>query len=103
MFPEALMLHYLDDLDSKMEAMRAHFQREPGAEWTTYNASLARPLLNSKNFLEKLQAGNSAAPAVQPDAVQPAAVQAEAVRSDNVPESSKAAAAKEQEHSIKGL
>jgi len=60
-------------------------------------------LLNSKNFLEKLQAGNSAAPAVQPDAVQPAAVQAEAVRSDNVPESSKAAAAKEQEHSIKGL
>jgi len=24
MFPEALMLHYLDDLDSKMEAMRAN-------------------------------------------------------------------------------
>ena len=71
MFPEALMLHYLDDLDSKMESMRAHFQREPGAEWTTYNASLARPLLNSKNFLEKLQAGNGPAPEVQPDAVQP--------------------------------
>ena len=28
MFPEALMLHYLDDLDSKMEAMRAMFERE---------------------------------------------------------------------------
>src|ERR1700745_1711922 len=28
MFPEALMLHYLDDLDSKMEGMRAHFERE---------------------------------------------------------------------------
>ena len=28
MFPEALMLHYLDDLDSKMESMRAHFERE---------------------------------------------------------------------------
>ena len=27
MFPEALMLHYLDDLDSKMEAMRAQFER----------------------------------------------------------------------------
>jgi len=27
MFPEALMLHYLDDLDSKMEAMRAQFAR----------------------------------------------------------------------------
>ncbi len=53
MFPEALMLHYLDDLDSKMESMRAHFQREPEAEWTTYNGSLERPLLNTKKFLEK--------------------------------------------------
>jgi 3'-5' exoribonuclease len=62
MFPEALMLHYLDDLDSKMESMRAHFQREPDSEWTTYNASLERPLLNSKKYLENLQAasGNDA-------------------------------------------
>jgi 3'-5' exoribonuclease len=53
MFPEALVLHYLDDLDSKMEAMRAHFEREADAEgpWTTYNASLGRPLLNSEKFL----------------------------------------------------
>ncbi len=56
MFPEALMLHYLDDLDSKMESMRAHFLREPEAEWTSYNPSLERPLLNSKKFLEKLKA-----------------------------------------------
>ena len=55
MFPEALMLHYLDDLDSKMESMRAQFERESELEtpWTSYNASLARPLLNSKKFLEK--------------------------------------------------
>lgn len=55
MFPEALMLHYLDDLDSKMEAMRAHLEREGdlGAEWTGYNPSLERPLLNRKKFLEK--------------------------------------------------
>jgi 3'-5' exoribonuclease len=53
MFPEALMLHYLDDLDSKMEAMRAHFIREAELEgpWTSYNASLGRPLLNSEKFL----------------------------------------------------
>jgi 3'-5' exoribonuclease len=56
MFPEALMLHYLDDLDSKMESMRSHFLREPDAEWTTYNASLERPLLNSRKYLEKLKA-----------------------------------------------
>ena len=55
MFPEALMLHYLDDLDSKMEAMRAHFEREIGMEgaWTGYNPSLSRPLLNTAKFLEK--------------------------------------------------
>ena len=53
MFPEALMLHYLDDLDSKMEAVRAQFQREAGFDspWTSYNASLGRPLLNTEKFL----------------------------------------------------
>jgi len=53
MFPEALMLHYLDDLDSKMEAMRAHFEREATLDgpWTSYNASLGRPLLNTAKFL----------------------------------------------------
>jgi 3'-5' exoribonuclease len=54
MFPEALMLHYLDDLDSKMESMRMHFQRDLGSDgaWTGYNPSLGRPLLNSTKFLE---------------------------------------------------
>ena len=53
MFPEALLLHYMDDLDSKMEAMRAHFEREAELEspWSSYNASLGRPLLNSTKFL----------------------------------------------------
>jgi 3'-5' exoribonuclease len=55
MFPEALMLHYLDDLDSKMESMRAQFEREADFEsaWTGYNPSLARPLLNTRKFLDK--------------------------------------------------
>jgi 3'-5' exoribonuclease len=53
MFPEALMLHYLDDLDSKMEAMRAQFEREAALDnpWTSYNSSLGRPLLNTEKFL----------------------------------------------------
>ena len=53
MFPEALMLHYLDDLDSKMESMRAHLERESqfDEDWTGYNASLGRPLLNTRKFL----------------------------------------------------
>ena len=65
MFPEALMLHYLDDLDSKMESMRAHFEREAELEspWTSYNPSLGRPLLNSAKFLEAKPASASAAAA----------------------------------------
>jgi 3'-5' exoribonuclease len=54
MFPEALMLHYLDDLDSKMESMRTQYEREnnfPGA-WTGYNAALGRNLLNLRKYLE---------------------------------------------------
>ena len=55
MFPEALMLHYLDDLDSKMESMRAHFEREAESDssWTSYNHSLGRTLLNAGKFLKE--------------------------------------------------
>ena len=65
MFPEALMLHYLDDLDSKMEAMRAQFEREAVMDgpWTSYNASLGRPLLNPEKFLSSAK---PAVPAVAP-------------------------------------
>ncbi len=61
MFPEALVLHYLDDLDSKVESMRAHFERETGTSgsWTGYNASLGRSLLNTAKFLEPKQAAAS--------------------------------------------
>jgi len=59
MFPEALLLHYMDDLDSKMESMRAHFERESENEspWTSYNPSLGRPLLNSAKFLSSKTTG----------------------------------------------
>ena len=74
MFPEALMLHYLDDLDSKMEAMRAHFEREAELEgpWTSYNASLGRPLLDSRKFMqgEKAPAAKTSA---EDSSAQPAA------------------------------
>ncbi len=63
MFPEALMLHYLDDLDSKMEAMRAQFERDADLDspWTAYNSALARPLLNTRKFLKSLEATNAEA------------------------------------------
>ena len=68
MFPEALMLHYLDDLDSKMEAMRAHFERESTLDgpWTSYNASLGRPLLNTEKFLAPKKPAPAEEPASEP-------------------------------------
>ncbi|HET9695617.1 MAG TPA: HD domain-containing protein, partial [Terriglobales bacterium] len=74
MFPEALMLHYLDDLDSKMEAMRAQFEREADSDeaWTGYNPSLSRPLLNTKKFLKKKEQPKNGQPEeVQPKAEEP--------------------------------
>jgi 3'-5' exoribonuclease len=70
MFPEALMLHYLDDLDSKMEAMRATFERETALDspWTSYNASLGRPLLNTEKFLAPKKTSPPEEPAAPGDA-----------------------------------
>jgi 3'-5' exoribonuclease len=53
MFPEALLLHYMDDLDSKMESMRAHLERDADSPnpWAGYNPSLGRNLLNTAKFL----------------------------------------------------
>ena len=66
MFPEALMLHYLDDLDSKMESMRAHFEREADSDtaWTSYNPSLSRPLLDTQKFLHPRETKEEPASAV---------------------------------------
>jgi 3'-5' exoribonuclease len=49
MFPEALVVHYLDDLDSKLAAMRAQYAADhdrPG-EWTGRNPALKRELLKT--------------------------------------------------------
>ncbi len=47
LFPEALVVHYLDDLDSKLASMRAQYAADkdrPG-EWTSRNPALKRELL----------------------------------------------------------
>ncbi len=54
-FPEALVLHAIDDLDSKMAAMRATLEIASGAPasemWTERNPALRRALLRGKEFL----------------------------------------------------
>jgi 3'-5' exoribonuclease len=57
MTPEAILLHYLDDLDAKMQTVRAEFARSaangrPGTEMTEWVRSLERPLLNTQAFLK---------------------------------------------------
>ena len=60
-FPEALLLHYLDDMDSKMECMRALIEKDPHSEtdFTAYSTTLARVALRKDRYLA---AKNPAAP-----------------------------------------
>ena len=53
-FPEALLLHYLDDMDSKMECMRALIKKEPQAEglFTAWCAPLERTALRKSRYLD---------------------------------------------------
>jgi len=51
-FPEALLLHYLDDMDSKMECMRALAQKDRLVEgcFTSYSPTLDRPVLKLDRY-----------------------------------------------------
>ncbi len=55
LFPEAMLLHHLDNLDSKMECMRSLVAKDRHVEgcWTGYNASLERSLLKKAKYLEE--------------------------------------------------
>jgi 3'-5' exoribonuclease len=52
-FPEALLLHYLDDMDSKMECMRALVEQDKQIDgfFTTYCAPLERAVLKKEKYL----------------------------------------------------
>ena len=57
MIPEAVMFHYLDDLDAKMQTMRNEFarHREQGrsaAEMTDWVRAMDRSLLDTAGFLK---------------------------------------------------
>lgn len=52
-FPEALLLHYIDDLDSKMECMRALIANDRQVEgcFTIFSPALERPALKKARYL----------------------------------------------------
>jgi len=61
--PEAIALNFIDDLDSKMAAMRATIDSASGEEgplWTERNPSLRRALLRAKLFLRNAEGAPSA-------------------------------------------
>jgi len=73
LFQEALLLHYLDDLDSKMECMRVLVDKDRLVEgdWTSYSPSLERVVLKKLKYLSGAAAVHeSAAP---PESAAPAA------------------------------
>jgi len=53
LFPEALLLHHLDNLDSKMECMRGLIERDRQIEgvWTGYSSALDRTVLKKDRYL----------------------------------------------------
>jgi 3'-5' exoribonuclease len=54
LFAEAVLLHHLDNLDSKMEIVRGLVERDRLIEgvWTGYSAPLDRSVLKKRKFLE---------------------------------------------------
>ncbi|MGB7280703.1 MAG: OB-fold nucleic acid binding domain-containing protein [Candidatus Acidiferrum sp.] len=53
MIREALVFHYLDDMDSKMAAVRAALAGDSGEdEWSAYSAALGRKFLRLDTFLK---------------------------------------------------
>ena len=64
MIREAMVFHYLDDLDSKMAAVRVALASPSGDdEWSSYSGALGRKFLKLDGFLKSADPATAAAPA----------------------------------------
>jgi 3'-5' exoribonuclease len=57
MIPEAILLHYLDDMDAKMQTMQVEFARSlangrNAADMTEWVRAMERPVLNTAAYLK---------------------------------------------------
>jgi len=60
MIREALVFHYLDDLDSKLAAVRSALATDSGEdEWSAYSAALGRKFLRLEGFLADKPTGST--------------------------------------------
>jgi 3'-5' exoribonuclease len=76
-FPEAILLHYLDDMDSKMECTRSLLERDRGLSgcFTSYSPAMERSILHKASYLDPTSAATPAAapaPAPSPASASPA-------------------------------
>jgi 3'-5' exoribonuclease len=80
-FPEAMLLHYLDDMDSKMECMRRLLDtdRQVDGCFTSYSAPLERVLLKKDKYLLD---GEAAAPSAMQQPTRPEPAQPEPMQPD---------------------
>ncbi len=69
LFPEALLLHQLDNLDSKMECMHKLVASDRHVEgfWTSYSNSLDRAVLKTSKYLDEVAADQELEAAVAPE------------------------------------
>ena len=90
LFPEALLLHYLDDMDSKMECMRATADKGVMAEglFTAWSPSLERVVLRKERYLAKCAESAEPSPAAPVTVVESASGFADKLREALVPERS---------------
>lgn len=74
-FPEALLLHLLDNMDSKMESMRALIEHDRliDGNWTLFSGTLERSALKKDRYLnpEPAPAPAAAAPERKPEPASP--------------------------------
>jgi 3'-5' exoribonuclease len=56
-FAEALLLHHIDNLDSKMDCMQSFLEKDRYVEgcWTGYNSPLERSILKKRKYLEETE------------------------------------------------
>jgi 3'-5' exoribonuclease len=81
MIREAMVFHYLDDLDSKLGAVRVALATASGdEEWSAYSPALGRKFLKLEEFLKPTPAAADSSQQVEPkpQAQEPAAVAASA-------------------------
>jgi hypothetical protein len=70
MIREAMVFHYLDDLDSKLAAVRVALATPSGDdEWSAYSTALGRKFLKLEEFLK----GGAPGPSPQPESKKTAA------------------------------